>query len=83
MPKLNGGSKTFLYLIALTTDKFVGSTQIFFSTSPHIETLGKTKPYPHFQNLPPASKKKKPLSRRGHHALIATFSVEVWSIRRL
>ena len=80
MPKSNGGSKTFLYLIALTTDKFVGSTQIFFSTSPHIETLGKTKPYPHFQNLPPASQKKKPLSRRVNHALIAAFMVNTKSL---
>ena len=73
MPKLNGVDKTFLYLIALAKGKFVGSNPIFFEKTPHIVALEKAKPYPHFQNLPPASKKKKPLSRRVNHALIAAI----------
>ncbi|MBQ4120252.1 MAG: hypothetical protein IJD45_07690 [Clostridia bacterium] len=67
-------SKKVNHLIALATDKFVGSNPFFFKKSPHIEALEKAKPHPHFQNLPPASKKKKPLSRRVNHALIAVFS---------
>ena len=43
--------------------------------SSHIEALGKAKPYPHFQKLPPTNKKKKPLSRRVNHAWIAAFMV--------
>ena len=69
MPKLNGVSENILYLIALAKGKFVGA----FQKCLHIEALEKAKPYPHFQNLPPASKKKKPLSRRGNHALIAAY----------
>ena len=56
-----------LYLIALATGEFVGA----FQKCLHIEALEKTKPYPHFQKLPSANKKKKPLSRRVNHALIA------------
>ena len=67
MPKLNGVSENILYLIALAKGKFVGA----FQKCLHIEALEKAKPCPYFQNLPPASKKKKPLSRRGNHALIA------------
>ena len=61
MPKLNGVSENILYLIALAKGKFVGA----FQKCLHIEALEKAKPCPYFQNLPPASKKKKPLSRRG------------------
>ena len=42
-----------------------------FSKMPSFKSLGKSKTVPYFQNLPPASKKKKPLSRRGNHTLIA------------
>ena len=45
--------------------------------SSHIEALGKAKPHPYFQILPTASKKKKPLSRRDNHALIAANYVIV------
>ena len=69
MPKLNGVYKTFLYLIALAKGKFVGA----FQKCHHIEALKKAKPCSYFQNLPPASKKKKPLSRRVNHALIAAI----------
>ena len=58
-----------LYLIALATGEFVGS----FQKCLHIEALEKAKPYPHFQKLPSANKKKKPLSRRVNHALIAAI----------
>lgn len=58
--KTKRGSKTFLYLLALVTSKFVGA----FQKCLHIEALKKAKPCPYFQNLPPESKKKKPLSRR-------------------
>ena len=58
-----------LYLIVLAKGKFVGA----FQKCLHIEALEKAKPYPRFQKLPPASKKKKPLSRRGYHALIAAI----------
>lgn len=37
----------------------------------HIKVLKTAKPYPHFQKLPPEGIKKKPLSWRGNHALIA------------
>ena len=47
--------------------------RLFSKNIPHIEALRKAKPYPRFQKLPPASKKKKPLSRRGNHALIAAI----------
>ena len=60
-----------LYLIALAKCKFVGAFQKYL----YIEALKKAKPCPYFQNLPPASKKKKPLSRRGNHALIAAFQI--------
>ena len=75
MPKLNGISKIsshiiadensqfirckakkVLYFIILVTDNFVGSFQKNIS---HIEALEKAKPYPLFQKLPPANKKKK------------------------
>ena len=39
----------------------------------YLIALGKAKPYPYFQKLPPESKKKKPLSRRVIHALIAAI----------
>ena len=40
---------------------------------PSYRSLEKGKNVPHFQNLTSASKKKKPLSRRGNHALIAAI----------
>ena len=55
MPNLNGGSKTFLYLIALATGKFVGAFQKY----PHIETLEKAKPHPHFQRITVREQKEK------------------------
>ena len=51
--------------------------RLFSKNIPHIEALGKVKPHPHFQNLPPANKKKKPLSRRVNHALIAVKSLMI------
>ena len=71
MPKLNGVSENILYLIAFAKGKFVGA----FQKCPHLKALEKAKPHPHFQNLPPASKKKKPLSQRGNHALIAAYLI--------
>ena len=59
-----------LYLIALAKGKFVGA----FQKCLHIEALEKAKPCPYFQNLPPTSKRKKPLSRRVNHALIAAIN---------
>ena len=44
-------SKIVIYLIALATDKFVGSTPISFENSPHIEALEKAKPHPLFSNF--------------------------------
>jgi len=67
MPKLNGGSENILYLIAMAKGKFVGA----FQKCLHIEALEKAKPHPRFQKILPASKKKKPISRRVIHALIA------------
>ena len=85
MPKLNGESEFSFHFIADENARFIrckakssllnslGNEQIrrFFSKNiPHIEALEKAKPYPHFKNYRPESKKKKPLSRRGNHALI-------------
>ena len=45
--------------------------QSMFTISPHIKALGTAKPYPHFQNIPSASKTKKPL----HNGTITDYSV--------
>ena len=61
----------------------LGTVQIrrFFSKNiPHIEALEKAKPHPHFQKILPASKKKKPLSRRVNHALIAALMANTKSL---
>ena len=47
--------------------------RLFSKNIPNIEASGKAKPYPRFQKILPASKKKKPLSRRVNHALIAAI----------
>ena len=80
MPKLNGVHENILYLIALAANKFVESTAIFLKKCPHIEASEKAKPHPFFQKLPPEKKKKKPLSRRGNHALIAATSINLFFI---
>ena len=59
MPKLNGGSKTFLYLIALVTDKFVGSNPIFFEKIPSYRSLGKGKTVPLFSEFTARKQKEK------------------------
>ena len=62
--------KYFSHLVAIGNIKIKRGKQ----NIPHIEALEKAKPHPHFQKLLPASKKKKPLSRRGNHALIVAKS---------
>ena len=59
MPKLNGVGKTFLYLIALATDKFVGSYPIFFEEIPSYSSLGKGKTAPPFSKFTARKQKEK------------------------
>ena len=73
-------SKKVLYLIALATSKFVGSAASFLEKSPHKEALVKAKPHPLFSKFTVRDKKKKPLSRRVYHALIAAMLCSVSSI---
>ena len=88
MPKLNKVSKLSPHLIADENVPFIRCEikffllnslgnrpirRLFSKNTPYIEALEKAKPHPYFQNLPPASKKKKPLSRRVNHALITAI----------
>ena len=50
---------------------FFKNSKNVYKHSSHLIALGKIKPHPRFQNLLPKSEKKKPLSRRVNHALIA------------